>query len=100
MSFGKEIEKIRNLNKEKNLFLFGFENPEKDIDNKILKVVQYLFDGYSVVEGINYKIEKGWLFVTGENLNEKKVTQLRFKPYKNGFVKKIFKNKKFIFKIS
>jgi len=98
--FKKEIEKIKKMNEEKNLFLYGFKNPEKGIGNKILKVVQYLFDGYSVVEGINYKLEKGWLFVTGKNLNEQKIVQLGFKPYKNGFVKKLFTdNNQFVFEI-
>ena len=100
MSFGKEIKEIKKLNEEKNLFLFGFENPEKNTIDKVLKVVQYLFDGYPTIEGVNYKLEKGWLYATGANLNEQKIVQLGFKPYKTGFVKKIFnKNNQFVFKI-
>ncbi len=100
MSFREEIKKLKELNKKRNKFLFGFENPEKNTIDKVLKVVQYLFDGYPVVEGINYKLEKGWLFVTDKDLNKQKIVQLGFKPYKNGFVKKIFKDKNFIFKIN
>jgi len=98
--FKKEIEKIKKMNEEKNLFLYGVKKPEKDIGNKILKVVQYLFDGYSVVEGVDYKLEKGWLYVVGSNLNEQKIAQLKFKSYKNGYIRKVFnKNNQFVFKI-
>jgi len=101
----KKIEEIKKLSKEKNLFLYGFENPEKDVGDKVLKVVQYLFDGSVVVEGINYKLEQGWLFVTGANINEQKTIQLGFKNHitkegEKGYTRKVFNNKnQFVFKI-
>jgi hypothetical protein len=101
MSFEKKIMELKELQKRKNLFLFGFENPEKDVYEKILKVVSYLFDGNSTIEGINYQIKNGWLYVYGKQLNKEKVIQLNFKPHKEGYVKKLFTEKnKFIFKIN
>ena len=98
MSFGKEIEEIKNLCIQRDVNLFGFwSNGQFDeLSYKIQKLVSYLFDGSRGY----YQVKKGWLFIKGHGLNIEKIRKLGFFKHKDGYVKKIFNEKnEFIFKI-
>jgi len=103
--FNKIIMDINSLVSEwrkaivvRNIKLFGFDVKDKfnQLSYDIQRVISYLCDG---IIG-DYKLEKGWLWINEKDINKEKAIQLKFKPYKGGYVKKVFKNKQFIFKIT
>ena len=88
--FKKKIEELKELQKKRNQSLYGVEKTPKGIEEKILKIIKYLFWGCPVIDGVDYTLKKGWLFVRANYaLDEIRAKELGFKPHKDGYVKKI-----------
>ena len=103
--FVEDIKKIKEKQNKKIYETLGFETDVHQYEElywKFEQIASYLGDGIRV----NYQVKNGWMFIEENTLlNKDKVAQLHFKPYitkkaKKGYIRKIFQNNEFIFKIS